>query len=81
MDRQANAALARNRAQACDKRAKKERELARWARAKAELAQDPARRAELARLAVVHDRALVLQTQAATYYRELADRIAVGLLA
>ena len=80
VDRQATATLARRRAEACDERAGKECELARRARAEAQVAQDPGRRADLERLALVHDHAVVLQTQAATYYRGLVDRIAVGLL-
>jgi hypothetical protein len=81
VNRRANAILALRRAEACDQRAEKERELARRARATAELAEDPGRRGELDKLAVVHDHAVVLQTQAANYYRGLADRIEFGLLA
>jgi hypothetical protein len=56
-----------------------ERELARSARARAQVAQGPGQRANLGHLAGVHDNAAALQTEAATYYRELADRIALGL--
>ena len=80
MDRQAAEALARGRAEACDNRAGKERELARRARGEAQVAQEAGRRADLERLALVHDNAVVLQTQAAAYYRGLADRIAAGMV-
>jgi hypothetical protein len=48
-----------------------ERELA---RSRAQVAQGPGQRANLGHLAGVHDNAAALQTEAATYYRELADR-------
>jgi hypothetical protein len=71
--------IARRRAATCDQVAGKEGELARLAREKAQLAEAPGQRANLEHLARVHDDAAALQTEAATYYRELADRIALGL--
>jgi hypothetical protein len=65
--------MARRHAEGCAKRADDERELARRARVKAESSQDPRLRANLEQLAHVHDHAAALQTQAATYYRQLAD--------
>jgi hypothetical protein len=78
-DRQAAETIARRRADTCEKVAGKERELARSARAKAQLAQAPGQRANLEQLARVHADAAALQAEAATYYRGLADRIAGGL--
>jgi hypothetical protein len=77
-DRQAAETIARRRAETCDKVAGKERELARSARARAQLSQEPGQRANLEHLARVHDDAAAVQTEAAAYYRGLADRIAVG---
>jgi len=79
-NRSADEAIARRRADTCAKVADKERELARSARAKAEVAQDPGQRANLGHLARIHDDAAAHQTNAATYYRGLADRIAVSLV-
>jgi phage terminase Nu1 subunit (DNA packaging protein) len=80
VDRQAAETMARRQANTRDRVAGKERELARSARARAQLAQDQGERANLENLARVHDDAAALQTEAATYYRALADRIAAGLV-
>ena len=73
--REANAVIARRRAEACDRVARKERLLALSAQLDARDATEPGATDRMETLACLHDAAAALQAKAAAHYRELADRI------